>query len=208
VSIFGGKNRNISSLTGRDFAKGQFAKNCLRRKLMKIIFLSILIFLIPPAYAGNLGTEFIQTIEGEKMNLEKYKGQTLLVVNIATQCGYTGQLEGLEKLYQDKKSKGLVILGIPSNDFGGQTPEPEGEVKKFCSLRYGVTFPLTSKTVVKGEGKHPLIKELLAQSSDSKEIAWNFEKFLIDKNGKVVGRFASKVEPDSAQLLKAIEQIL
>ena len=155
-------------------------------------------------------TDKITIIDGEKKEttLGEYKGKPILVVNIATQCGYTKQLDGLEKIYAKYKPKGLVVLGIPSNDFGGQTPEGDADVKKFCKLRYGVTFPLTTKQVVKGDKKHPLISKLISADGKSTEIAWNFEKFLIDKNGKVVGRFSSKVEPESEELVKSIEKVL
>ncbi|NCN95823.1 MAG: glutathione peroxidase, partial [Bdellovibrionales bacterium] len=127
---------------------------------------------------------------------------------IATKCGYTKQLEGLEALYKKYKSKGLVVVGVPSNDFGGQTPENEGEVKSFCKLNYGVTFPLTEKVVVKGEKKHPLFKDLIAQSEGAKEVSWNFEKFLLNRDGKVMARYLSKVTPESKELQKAIESLL
>ncbi len=139
-------------------------------------------------------------------DMSAYKGKTLLIVNIATRCGYTPQLEGLEKLYQSYKDKGLVILGIPSNDFGGQTPEKNEKVKEFCSLKYGVTFPLTNKAVVKGDKKEDLIAWLIKKSGSEQEIGWNFEKFLVDKSGKNVERFQSGVEPDSKDLKLAIEK--
>lgn len=158
--------------------------------------------------AGDLLSHDINSIDGKKMDLSSYKGKSILFVNIATQCGYTGQLKGLESLYQKYKDKGFVILGIPSNDFGGQTPEAEKDVKKFCLLNYGVSFPLTSKTVVKGNEKHPLVSSLLKAGSNSDEIGWNFEKFLLDKNGKLVGRYKSAVKPGDAELIKAIELAL
>lgn len=152
----------------------------------------------------------ITIIDGEKKEttLGQYKGKPVLVVNIATQCGYTKQLDGLEKIYQKYKGKGLVVLGIPSNDFMGQTPEGDDDVKKFCKLRYGVTFPLTTKQIVKGDKKHPLVAELIKSSGNANEIEWNFEKFLLDKNGKVVGRFKPAIEPESADVTKAIEKAL
>ncbi len=142
------------------------------------------------------------------MNMNDYKGKTLLVVNIATQCGYTPQLKGLEQLYQKYKSNGLEILGVPSNEFGGQTPEENTEVKKFCELNYGVTFPLTEKVMVKGEDKHPMIAELISQSSDKSEIAWNFEKFLVDSHGKLIARYSSKEKPLDSELEKTIAETL
>lgn len=166
--------------------------------------------LLTLAGANTMYNEKITIIDGTKKEttLNEYKGKPILIVNIATQCGYTKQLDGLEKIYEKYKSKGLVVLGVPSNDFGGQTPEADNDVKKFCKLRYGVTFPLTTKQVVKGEGKHPLIAQLTTVDGKSQEIAWNFEKFLLDKSGKLVGRFKSSVEPQSDELVKNIEKVL
>jgi len=142
------------------------------------------------------------------MDLNEYKGKVVLVANIATRCGYTGQLDGLEKIYQKFKDKGLVVLGVPSNDFGSQTPENNDEVKKFCKLKYGVSFPLTPKMIVKGPQKDPLFKFLTNTESGEKEIGWNFEKFLVDRSGKLVNRFSSKVEPEDDQLIAALNAAL
>ena len=114
------------------------------------------------------------------------------------------QLKDLESLYKKYKKQGLVVLGVPSNDFGGQTPEADEEVKKFCLLNYGVSFPLTAKTVVKGSKKHPVISNLLSQGSNKAEIAWNFEKFLIGKDGKLIGRYDSATSPTDEALNKKI----
>lgn len=150
----------------------------------------------------------ITTIEGKKTTLSEYKGKPLLVVNIATHCGYTPQLSGLEQIYQKYKSKGLVVVGIPSNEFGGQTPEKDGDVKTFCKVHHGVTFPLTSKTNVLGPQKSPVVKWLLEQGPSQKEIGWNFEKFLVSADGKVAARFESSVKPDSTELVSAIEKMI
>jgi glutathione peroxidase len=146
--------------------------------------------------------------KGVAMDLNEYKGKVILVVNIATRCGYTGQLDGLEKIYKKYKDKGLVVLGVPSNDFGSQTPEGNDEVKRFCKLNYGVSFPLTAKAVVKGPEKDPLFKWLTKTENGEKEIGWNFEKFLVDRSGKLVNRFPSGVEPEEAQLLTALNAAL
>ena len=134
-----------------------------------------LIALASPGWAGGMYQQKINNIGGKPMNLSDYKGHPVLFVNIATKCGYTPQLDGLEALYQEYKEKGLRVVGIPSNDFGGQTPEDNEGVQKFCKLNYGVTFPLTEKAVVKGEKKHPLIAHLLEQSADKKEIKWKLK---------------------------------
>ena len=147
----------------------------------------------------------IKLTNGEELDLAKYKKKPFMIVNIATRCGYTGQLDDLEKLYQKFKSEGFTIVGIPSNDFGGQTPEGDKEVANFCRLKYGATFPIASKTVVKGAEKSALFKEL---TKDGKEISWNFEKFLIDKNGKMIARYKSDIEPMSKSLVQAIKGTL
>lgn len=145
---------------------------------------------------------------GVALDLAEYKGKVVLVVNIATRCGYTGQLDGLEKIYKKFKDKGFVVLGVPSNDFGSQTPEGNDEVKKFCKANYNVSFPLTAKVVVKGPQKDPLFKWLTKTEKGETEIAWNFEKFLVDRNGKLISRFSSGVEPEEAQIMTAINAAL
>lgn len=143
--------------------------------------------------------------DGETLSLSSLKGKTVLFVNVATRCGYTGQLDDLEKLYKKYEKKNFTIVGIPSNDFGGQTPEGDKEVAKFCRLKYGVTFPLLSKTPVTGDKKPELVKILL---KGGEEIGWNFEKFLVNKEGNVVARFKSGIEPLSSELTKKIDSIL
>lgn len=155
------------------------------------------IFLLNSIFANTdvLTTKF-KTIDGHEKSLSSYPAKAYLVVNIATQCGFTGQLDGLEKIYKKYKDKGLVVVGFPSNDFGGQTPEVEGEIKNFCKLNYGVTFPLTAKYSVKGDNISTFFKKLIKNSSNSSPIAWNFEKFLITSKGIVVKRYKSSVVPE------------
>jgi len=150
----------------------------------------------------------IRQLDGKPLQWSEYTGKTILFANIATQCGYTPQLAGLQKLSDAYKAKGLVVIGIPSNDFGGQTPEDAHGVQNFCRLNYGVTFPLTEKVKVKGEGKHALAQFLLAQAPTHEEIGWNFEKFVVSPTGKIVGRFKSAVTPEDGELKKSIEQNL
>lgn len=176
-------------------------------KTMLFVIVSLLLA-TPGTQAGNFYKQNIKTIGGKKMDLSAYKGKAVLVVNIATKCGYTPQLDGLEKLYKENKEKGLVVVGIPSNDFGGQTPESNEGVAKFCKLNYGVSFPLTEKAVVKGDKKHPMIAELISQSSNKDEIGWNFEKFLVDKEGKLVERYGSSVKPNDKALTDKIAALL
>ena len=150
----------------------------------------------------------LQTPEGKEISLADYFGKTILVVNIATRCGYTPQLTGLESTYAKYKDQGFVILGIPSNEFGGQSPESNEEIAKFCQLNYKSSFPVFSKIEVNGANAHPLYKFLKSSTSDSSDIRWNFEKFLIDKNGNVKQRFASGDKPDSSAMQQAIEALL
>lgn len=146
--------------------------------------------------------------EGHKLTWKDFDGKALMIVNIATHCGYTSQLDGLEKIYQKYKSKGFEVVAVPSNDFLRQTPESNEEVKKFCKLRYGVTFPITDKVVVKGSEKHPLAQFLTENSPKKGEIGWNFEKFILSKDRKIVGRFKSSVKPEDPEIEKVIESTL
>jgi glutathione peroxidase len=137
--------------------------------------------------------------------MDSYKGKTLLIVNTASQCGYTSQYEGLQGVYSKFKDKGLVVLGFPSNDFGGQEPGTNSEIKKFCKGRYKVEFPMFAKGAVKGAQQQPLFQYLTKSAPQPGDIKWNFEKFLIAPNGKIVGRFGSSVAPEDAQLVSAIQ---
>lgn len=148
------------------------------------------------------------SIEGKPVDFSSFKGKAVLVVNTASQCGYTPQYKGLQALSEKYGSKGLVVLGMPCNQFGAQEPEGEKKIKEFCELRYGVKFPLLQKADVNGDKQHPLYQYLISHSGSPDPIAWNFEKFLVDKNGKVVGRYKSKIEPTSPELTKAIESAL
>lgn len=153
----------------------------------------------------------VSTIDGETVDLEKYKGKVVLIVNVASKCGLTPQYEGLQALYEKYNDQGLVVLGFPCNQFRGQEPGSNEEIKQFCTTKYDVSFPLFSKIEVNGEGAAPLYKYLTAQDVEpvgSGEISWNFEKFLIDREGKVVARFAPRTKPEDAEVIKAIESEL
>ena len=139
----------------------------------------------------------IKTIDGKERKLSDYKGKALLVVNVASECGFTPQYEGLEKLYEKLKGKGLAILGVPCNQFGAQEPGGEAQIAAFCQKNYGVTFDLASKVEVIGGDAHPLYKFLTNDGKDP--IKWNFAKFLVDKNGNLVERFDSKVKPEDLE---------
>jgi glutathione peroxidase len=149
-------------------------------------------------------------IDGEETSLKKYEGKVLLIVNTASECGYTPQYEGLQTLYEKYSDDGLVVLGFPANNFGGQEPGTDEEIKQFCKVNYDVSFPMFSKISVKGDDQHPLFSYLTtAENPDfTGEIKWNFEKFLIDKNGNLVHRYRSDVKPQSDDILRAIEKEL
>ncbi|MDX8366529.1 glutathione peroxidase [Cytobacillus sp. IB215665] len=149
------------------------------------------------------------TIKGEAKSLHDYEGQVVLVVNTASKCGFTPQYKQLEELYKTYKDKGLVVLGFPCDQFGNQEPGANEEIESFCEINYGVTFPMFSKVDVNGENAHPLftyLKEEAPGILGSKGVKWNFTKFLIDKGGKPVSRFAPKVEPSAIK--DNIEQLL
>lgn len=174
----------------------------------------------------------VKTIKGQETNLAAYKGKVVLIVNVASKCGLTPQYEGLERLYKKYKAQGFEVLGFPANNFLGQEPGTNEEIVEFCKSSYDVTFPLFQKISVKGEDQHPLYTALTqsavkAQDANGSsllnkvafrilggfnkkatDISWNFEKFLVDQNGKVVGRFAPTVKPEDPVLIKAIEALL
>lgn len=152
----------------------------------------------------------VQTLKGETVALSSYRGKALLIVNTASECGYTPQYDGLEKLYETYRDRGLVVLGFPSNDFGGQEPGSAEEIGAFCRKNYGVTFPLFAKVHAKGAEIAPLYKTLTEDTGAGikGEVRWNFTKFLIDPKGQVVARFEPKVEPESHDLVAAVEKVL
>lgn len=176
----------------------------------------------------------LETIEGQPTTLSTYQGKVLLVVNVASKCGFTPQYTGLETLYRQYNAKGFEILGFPANDFAGQEPGSNAEIAQFCSTEYPVSFPLFSKVSVTGPQKHPLYAELISSRPERTrnndellthlseyaaehgfpapnqlpELLWNFEKFLIDRNGNVVGRFNSDIAPEDPKLTQAIEAVL
>jgi glutathione peroxidase len=153
----------------------------------------------------------MKDIDGKDAKLSDYRGKVVLLVNVASKCGFTPQYEGLEALYKTYADRGLVIIGFPANNFGGQEPGTNDEIKAFCSSKYSVTFPMMSKISVKGDDKHPLYKfltEAPTAGDFAGEIGWNFTKFLVDRNGNVMARFASKTKPSDPTLTTAVEQAL
>ena len=155
--------------------------------------------------ADNIHEFTMKSIDGKPTPLGSYKGKVVLAVNVASQCGYTPQYAGLEALYKKYKDKGLVIAGFPANNFGGQEPGTDDEIKTFCDRTYKVTFPIFSKISVKGADQAPLYQYLTQKGG---EVKWNFAKFLVGKDGRVIKKFDSGVEPSSEELTKAIEAAL
>jgi glutathione peroxidase len=152
-----------------------------------------------------------KTIEGVDKRLKDYAGKTLLVVNVASQCGLTPQYSGLQALYEQYRGRGLEVLGFPCNQFGAQEPGSEAEIKTFCETRFAVTFPMFAKLDVNGAARHPLYTFLTSQATQPDgpgDIQWNFAKFLVDKQGTVVARFSPTVTPSAPELVQAIERSL
>lgn len=147
----------------------------------------------------------VKSIDGKDVDLASYAGKVVLVVNVASRCGFTRQYAGLESLYSSKKNAGLVVLGFPANDFGSQEPGTDAEIASFCSTNFGVTFPMFSKIAVKGGSQHPLFARLSAAKGEPK---WNFTKYLIGRDGTIIERFDSRVAPDDPAMLKAIDAAL
>jgi len=172
----------------------------------------------------------VRKITGEETTLGEYKGKVMLVVNVASKCGLTPQYEALENIYESYKRQGLVVVGFPANDFKSQEPGTDAEIQTFCTTNFGVKFPMFSKVSVTGLGKHPLYRALISaqpraisvnqpswrtklkgygiETTSEPEILWNFEKFLINRNGEVVARFAPDTQPDAPELVSAIEKQL
>jgi len=153
----------------------------------------------------------MKNIDGQDVKLDTYKGKVVMIVNVASKCGYTPQYEGLQALYEKYGDQGFVILGFPANNFMGQEPGTEAEIKEFCSTKYRVTFPMFAKLSVAGKDQHPFYAFLTNKESNPSfggEISWNFNKFLTDRNGKVVARFGSKDAPESDAVKAAIEKNL
>jgi glutathione peroxidase len=153
----------------------------------------------------------VKDIDGKDVSLSEYKGKVVMLVNVASKCGYTPQYAGLEKVYDEYKDQGLIIIGFPANNFGSQEPGSNEQIKEFCSSKFHVTFPMMAKISVKGADKHPLYQYLTESPTAGEfagEIGWNFTKFLVGADGKIVARFASKVTPESPEMTTAIKSAL
>jgi len=172
--------------------------------LLSLFFLTLTVSAMPNLYDIPL-----KTIDGEPTTLADYKGKVILLVNVASKCGYTKQYTGLEELYKEMKDQGLVILGFPCNDFLWQEPGSNEDIKAFCTMNFGVTFPMHEKLHVKGKDQHPLYAALTGpDSSFPGKVKWNFGKFLVDREGNLVGRFEPGVKPESDELRSAVMKAL
>lgn len=173
------------------------------------LFAALLLMQTIAAHAESLYDIKLKDIDGKDTTLAPYKGKVVLIVNVASKCGYTKQYAGLESVYEKYKAKGFVVLGFPCNQFGGQEPGSNEDIKQFCSSKFNVTFPLFDKIEVNGKDRHPLYVALAGESSPFPgDIKWNFNKFLIGKDGKILHRYDSKVTPESEELTKDIDQAL
>ncbi len=176
---------------------------------MKCILWSLMVFNAALASANSGFYDLsAETIDGKKEALSQYKGKVVMVVNTASECGFTPQYKDLEALYKKYQSKGLVVLGFPSNDFGSQEPGSNAEIKKFCEKKFKVSFPLFSKNAVTGAEKQPVYKFLTEAATPKGEVSWNFEKFLINQKGEIVARYKSSVSPSAPELDKAVAALL
>jgi glutathione peroxidase len=168
-----------------------------------------LLLLSSPLLAGPPAPASLAALDGGELSADELAGHPVLYVNVASRCGFTPQYEGLQALYERYRDRGLVVVGVPCNQFGGQEPGSSEEIATFCRLNYGVDFPLLSKQEVNGEGRSPLYQWLVgSEVGGGEDIRWNFEKFLVSPRGEVIGRFPSQVPPDDPQLIGAIEAAL
>ena len=181
-----------------------------RTIIRAFVVLTLVAGALPSASAADcpplLRHTFNQLQTGQSQSLCQYQGKVLLIVNVASKCGYTPQYEGLEALYRKYKDRGLVVIGFPSNEFGGQEPGSNKEIAEFCRTTYGVQFPLYEKTTVTGVGTNPLYADLVRATGQKPK--WNFHKYLVDRNGNAVASYVSDVEPESRELVSRVESLL
>ena len=171
--------------------------------------MSLFTLFLAVAMANTPNNLNLTALSGDTISAESMEGKAILFVNVASRCGYTSQYEGLQNLYERYKDKDFVIVGVPCNQFGGQEPGTAEQIQTFCKMNYGVQFPLLEKQDVNGKNRSELYQSLIdSPVGKGKNVSWNFEKFLVDKNGTVVARFPSRVSPDSSELDNAIQKVL
>ena len=183
--------------------------------MLKKIRLVLLIFMISlfgnklNANYDNLAYDFaFKDLDGTNLNLSEYKNKVIVVVNVASQCGFTSQYEDMQKIWEKYQEKGVVLIGVPSNDFGNQEPGSNKEIKNFCEAKFGITFPITEKVTVKGDKAHPFFLWAKESHGSSAVPKWNFHKIIIDKNGKVADTFSSITNPSSKKFIKVLEKLI
>lgn len=177
--------------------------------MTRLALLLSAVLAIAPLHAGDLHSIPLKDIDGKETSLKAHAGKVLLIVNVASKCGYTPQYKGLEALHRKYREQGLLVLGFPSNDFGAQEPGSNAEIKQFCAQEYEVTFPLFDKLHVTGAQQHPLYTALTGPESPAPgPVKWNFGKFLVGRDGKLLTRFDSATTPDSKELTAAVERAL
>ena len=178
-------------------------------KILILLAVGLIFQVITAGAAGSIYDIPLKDINGKDTSLKPYQGKVMLVVNVASKCGFTPQYTALEALYQKYKDRGLVVLGFPCNQFGGQEPGTDADIKQFCSSKYAVTFPMFDKIEVNGASRHSLYVMLAGKESPfAGDIGWNFTKFLVGRDGKILKRFESRVKPDSPEVIQAIEAAL
>lgn len=181
----------------------------MQSKIFVLFFTLGILFPLAGVFAKGGFYDFkVKDIKGKEISLSKYKGKVVMVVNVASKCGYTYQYENLEKVYKKYKDQGFVVVGFPANNFGGQEPGSDQEIETFCRIQKGASFDMMSKISVKGKDQHPLYSYLIENSPSPGEVEWNFEKILISKDGKIEARYRSSVEPDSDSVTQKIESLL
>ena len=196
----------VTSCPWFDIAPGPGEDRCMKSLLCLALSVGALVSVARSASLHDLS---VKDIDGRAVKLDAYRGKVLLIVNVASECGYTPQYQGLQELFKKYEPKGLVVLGFPCNQFGGQEPGTNADIKKFCSSNYHVTFPMFAKIDVNGGQRDPLYVTLAGKDSPFPgDIKWNFNKFLVGRDGAIVKRFGSSVEPDAAELMRAVEAAL
>ena len=172
------------------------------------LVVTLLMALVQPSAAGSIYDYTLPSIDGGELDLAKFKGRPLLVVNTASKCGFTPQYDGLQSLWETYRPRGLVVIGVPSNDFGGQEPGAREDIKEFCSVNFNVDFPMSDKVSVRGFDAHPMYQWLAATLGASSRPRWNFYKYLIDADGQPVAYFSSMTRPNSSKITEAVEAAL
>lgn len=180
----------------------------MRHTILAFLAAALMAAGLAPASAGPAHDFDFTSIEGDPLPMSRFAGKTILLVNTASHCGYTYQYDGLQALYDTYKDKGLVVLGVPSNDFGGQEPGSEKEIKEFCEVNFSISFPMTEKQVVKGPDAHPMYRWIGNELGQRKLPRWNFYKYLINAEGEVVSSWSNRVKPMSGDIRKAVEKEL